>query len=230
MGRNPSGRSGSGTVDGSKTVTCNDCGEVIETEVIPATGHNWVAGTVVEPTCTTEGYTNYACACGATKTDDSVEPTGHDYSAVVTDPTHTTAGYTTYTCDCGDTYVGDETAALGHNYVNGVCSCGDVKVVEVPGDIIIEGNEDLVNEIIEEIKENGALAGFVPENLPENGSLEISVSKISASDDALVELVFVVSPKDENGNKVSTFEEGQGRCDLYERHEGRCFRRDRHPV
>ena len=40
--------------------------------------HNWVAGTVVEPTCTEEGYTLYTCSkCMATETRDIQPALGH---------------------------------------------------------------------------------------------------------------------------------------------------------
>lgn len=39
--------------------------------------HNWVAGTLVPPTCTSQGYTPYTCACGASKHDDFVPAVSH---------------------------------------------------------------------------------------------------------------------------------------------------------
>ena len=116
--------------------------------------------------------------------------------------------------DCGEVLIAQQTiAALGeHNYVNGICSvCADVKVVDVPNDVVINGdNEELANDVIEEIITNEALVDFVVENLPENGSLEIIVSEVNVNEEALTELVFVVSPKDAEGNKIENFEEGQG--------------------
>lgn len=44
----------------------------------PLEGHLWTKGTVTNPTCTTEGYTTYKCACGATEKRDTVPATGHD--------------------------------------------------------------------------------------------------------------------------------------------------------
>ena len=71
---------------------------------------------VTAPTCTAEGYTTYACACGDTYTADKVAANGHSYEKVVTAPTCTAEGYTTYTCACGDTYTADKVAADGHSY------------------------------------------------------------------------------------------------------------------
>lgn len=40
--------------------------------------HEWVKGTVVVPTCTAQGYTNYSCSvCGATRKDDYTEMIDH---------------------------------------------------------------------------------------------------------------------------------------------------------
>lgn len=40
--------------------------------------HDWVAGTVVEATCTKAGYTEYTCSlCGKTKTEEGAAATGH---------------------------------------------------------------------------------------------------------------------------------------------------------
>ena len=131
-------------------------------------------------------------------------------------PTCTSTGLTEgkHCSECGEVIVAQQTiAATGeHNYENSVCSvCGAVKVIDVPNDVVINGdNEELANEVIEEIQTNEALAGLLIENLPENGSLEIAVSEININENALTELVFVVSPMDADGNKVETFEAGKG--------------------
>ena len=49
-------------------------------EPIKPCEHDWVAGTPVAATCTEDGYTPYTCSlCGATKNDDIVKATGHDF-------------------------------------------------------------------------------------------------------------------------------------------------------
>lgn len=40
--------------------------------------HNWVAGTPVAPTCTSQGYTPYTCSCGSSKNDDFVSVVSHE--------------------------------------------------------------------------------------------------------------------------------------------------------
>ena len=58
--------------DGRIDTVCANCGDVIATEVIPATGaHTWDNGTVTtEPTETTPGVRTFTCAvCGQTRTE-----------------------------------------------------------------------------------------------------------------------------------------------------------------
>ena len=51
------------TEDGSKTVVCEDCGETISTEVIPATGHSFGEWTVTkEATCFEDGEESRTCS------------------------------------------------------------------------------------------------------------------------------------------------------------------------
>ena len=60
------------TVAGSITVTCDDCGETVSTEIIAATGHNMDAGVItVEPQVGVEGEITYTCqnGCGYTETE-----------------------------------------------------------------------------------------------------------------------------------------------------------------
>ena len=68
----------SGLTDGKK---CSACGEVLEAQKeIAKLGHSYTK-TVVEPTCTEQGYTIYKCeTCGETYKDDYVKAKGHDFS------------------------------------------------------------------------------------------------------------------------------------------------------
>lgn len=58
------------TEDGSKTVVCEDCGETLSTEVIPATGHSFGDWTVTkEATCFEDGEETCTCSvCQAVET------------------------------------------------------------------------------------------------------------------------------------------------------------------
>ena len=56
------------TEDGSVTVICDDCGEVLSTETLPATGHTTVVKNAKDATCTEPGYTGdkVCTVCGET--------------------------------------------------------------------------------------------------------------------------------------------------------------------
>lgn len=110
--------------DGRIDTVCANCGDVIATEVIPATGaHTWDNGTVTtEPTETTPGERTHTCAvCGATKTE--IIPATGAHTFVFTKavaPTCTEAGYDLYTCrDCGASEQRNVKPALGHKWDSG---------------------------------------------------------------------------------------------------------------
>ena len=110
--------------DGRIDTVCSNCGDVIATEVIPATGaHTWDNGTVTtEPTETTPGVRTFTCAvCSQTKTE--VIPATSAHTFVFTKnvaPSCTEAGYDLYTCrDCGASEQRNVKPALGHKWDNG---------------------------------------------------------------------------------------------------------------
>ena len=110
--------------DGRIDTICANCGDVIATEVIPATGaHTWDNGTVTtEPTETTPGERTFTCAvCSQTKTE--VIPATGAHTFVFTKniaPTCTEAGYDLYTCSgCGATEKRNAKPALGHKWDSG---------------------------------------------------------------------------------------------------------------
>ena len=110
--------------DGRIDTVCANCGDVIATKVIPATGaHTWDNGTVTtEPTETTPGVRTFTCAvCSQTRTE--VIPATGTHTFVFTKniaPTCTEAGYDLYTCrDCGATEKRNVKPALGHKWDSG---------------------------------------------------------------------------------------------------------------
>ena len=110
--------------DGRIDTVCANCGDVIATKVIPATGvHTWDNGTVTtEPTETTPGVRTFTCAvCSQTKTE--VIPATGAHTFVFTKnvaPTCTEAGYDLYTCSgCGATEQRNAKPALGHKWDSG---------------------------------------------------------------------------------------------------------------
>ena len=103
---------------------CSNCGEVVSTKEIPATGaHTWDNGTVTtEPTETTPGVRTFTCAvCGATRTETIPATGAHDYQFTKNiAPTCTADGYDLYTCSgCGATEKRNPKPALGHKWDSG---------------------------------------------------------------------------------------------------------------
>ena len=133
---------------------CSNCGEVVSTKEIPATGaHTWDNGTVTtEPTETTPGVRTYTCAvCGATRTETIPATGAHNYQFTKNvAPTCTADGYDLYTCSgCGATEKRNSKPALGHKWDNGTVTteptettpgvrtytctvCGEVKTEVIP--------------------------------------------------------------------------------------------------
>lgn len=102
--------------DGEKTFTCTRCGDTYA-EAIPATGHNDIV-TVVEPTCTADGYTEHKCKdCGRVVRSDVTKALGHDYaSKITTKASCTEDGVLTYICTrCDESYT-EKIPATGHKY------------------------------------------------------------------------------------------------------------------
>ncbi len=139
---------------GRTETICDNCGEVVSTKEIPATGaHTWDNGTVTtEPTETTPGVRTFTCAvCGATRTE-TIPATGvHDYQFTKNvAPTCTADGYDLYTCSsCGATEKRNSKPALGHKWDSGTVTteptettpgvrtytctvCGEVKTEVIP--------------------------------------------------------------------------------------------------
>ncbi len=109
---------------GRTETICDNCGEVVSTKEIPATGaHTWDNGTVTtEPTETTPGVRTFTCAvCGATRTETIPATGAHDYQFTRNvAPTCTADGYDLYTCSgCGATEKRNSKPALGHKWDNG---------------------------------------------------------------------------------------------------------------
>ena len=108
------------TVAGEETRACIHAGcTASKTRQLAALGHDFVAGTPVPSTCTTQGYTPYACSrCDAVENRDVVSALGHAWTAWTTNTpsTCTTAGSETHSCTrCSETET-QEIPALGHDY------------------------------------------------------------------------------------------------------------------
>ena len=69
-----------------------------ESTVPTAHEHEYVKDTIVQPTCTAEGYTVYKCECGDTYDSEHTKMLEHAFKETVIAPTTEIEGYTLYTC------------------------------------------------------------------------------------------------------------------------------------
>lgn len=86
-------------VEGIQTRTCVVCGHT-QAERLLVPGHQYEL-TVIEPTCTQEGYTQYQCKrCAETRIDSKIPATGHTFGSwsVSREATTTTTGTMTRKC------------------------------------------------------------------------------------------------------------------------------------
>lgn len=116
-------------VDGNKSKTCLNCGEVEVIETVPAIGkHDYKLISTIPGTCTTAPVNTYECSvCGDAYTKNGKIDDGHSYVETVVKPTCDKKGYTTATCsECGETVIYDYTSPKGHEFIinrpEGYCS------------------------------------------------------------------------------------------------------------
>lgn len=114
---------------GLKTWSCSVCGEVLKSEAIPATDHEWEAVKAEVPTCEAAGYINYACTnvvnghtCGATKSE-VIPALEHKWVKIADQckpATCTEDGFDYFVCaneGCEKTKT-ESVKATGHDWVN----------------------------------------------------------------------------------------------------------------
>ncbi len=101
--------------DGVERMDCSVCG-YSEQQILPATGHSYQAS-VIAPTCTNVGYTEYTCHCGSSYMEDYVDAKGHSLTdwRTVTNATCVSDGEERIEClDC-DYYEARVILAKGHS-------------------------------------------------------------------------------------------------------------------
>lgn len=104
--------------EGLRQRKCQNCEAIEEAtieKVVETHTHDYAAETIA-PTCTTDGYTLYTCACGHSYTDHTVRATGHSYHTEVIAPTCENQGHTVHKCACGDLFTDSVTPAAGHKW------------------------------------------------------------------------------------------------------------------
>ena len=132
------------TIGGYTTYHC-ECGYSYTTDYTAPLGHNYVDGVctrcgsgghehsysvkVIDPTCTSQGYTVYTCVCGDFYTNNYTNPLEHSLGewTIITEATCEGYGHSEASCTvCGETMPND-IPPLGHNFENELCMrCGAV--------------------------------------------------------------------------------------------------------
>jgi len=114
------------TESGSEQRICQSC-RLSENRELPATGHSFRIS-VIEPTCTEEGYTSRTCIyCSSNYTDTYTKPLGHNYGTWITTnaPTCTSYGGQMRQCTRCRNWETQVVPPTGHTYIDGVCTgCG----------------------------------------------------------------------------------------------------------
>ena len=183
------------TEAGSMTIvtTCDDCGEVISTEVeeIPATGHvNTVENsTEVAATCTEAGSITTVVTCSdcgeeISTTVEEIPATGHDYLTVVEKASVGNAGKTYEVCNvCGDiineTVIAAPVVKLSDKTFayDGNVNKPEVTVTDTDGNTLVEGSDYTVE---------------IPDSI-EKGSYEVTVTFTGKYEGTYTDTYYIVS-------------------------------------
>lgn len=106
-----------GLTEGSHCARCNQVFKA--QEILPALEHNYQPN-VTAASCEDEGYTTYACICGADYISEQVSALGHNYIGKITkSPTCETTGVMTYMCQNDTSHIYTTILpATGHTEVN----------------------------------------------------------------------------------------------------------------
>ena len=103
--------------DGAEVSECQRCG-YDKYSIVPASGHNW-SEEVIDPTCTSSGYTVKTCAnCYDEDIISFVDPVDHTYTEATDEyvaPTCTGLGKKVYYCSCGAQKV-ETINSTGHSW------------------------------------------------------------------------------------------------------------------
>ena len=107
------------TSDGLKSRKCMVCGKT-ESEVIPASGHEWGEWTVIKAaTCDAAGRRQRECGVCGTAEIEILPALSHEYADTVVAPTCTQQGYTLHKCTregCNNSYTDTYVEAKGHEW------------------------------------------------------------------------------------------------------------------
>ncbi len=102
---------------GSESIYCTQCGFLMSEVSLELVPHDF-EDSIVEPTCTSPGYTYRKCReCHVERREDPTAKIEHSYYSVIEKKADCeSSGRKKFTCICGESYV-EEIPMLGHNYV-----------------------------------------------------------------------------------------------------------------
>ena len=96
---------------------CNGCGDLIKTNYIPSTGHNYKDVLIRESTCKQNGVKLHMCNKCGDFYEESTPLGNHSYDKHTHDATCRAVGYDEYTCTlCGDNYINNIKPMIEHRY------------------------------------------------------------------------------------------------------------------
>ena len=102
---------------GNKQFYCIHCGILVKEERLELVPHDF-EDTIVQPSCTSRGYTLRVCkVCDTVRRENPVEKLEHTYSSVTErEAGCVEEGRIKHICSCGDYYI-ESIPAVGHDYV-----------------------------------------------------------------------------------------------------------------
>ncbi len=106
--------------EGKTVHSCNSCSYYYITDPTPTSSHEYTEQ-IIPPTCISEGYTFYFCACGDFYKANTIPATDHSFTSKAVAATCSVGGYTEHICSsCGYTYKDSTTSTLPHTYASTV--------------------------------------------------------------------------------------------------------------
>ena len=106
------------TSEGKTLHSCNNCSYYYITDPIPPTQHKY-SPRIIEPTCSTEGYTFYFCSCGDFYQGENTPMLEHSFADKTITASCSAGGYVEHTCtSCGYSYKDNPTPTAPHDYIS----------------------------------------------------------------------------------------------------------------
>lgn len=107
------------TENGIITYTCQDCGNIVKTEVIKAPGHDWKETIIKEASCTEDGKVKLTCKTCKHEEEKIISALGHSWNLKEhKEVSCENDGYDKYECSrCHEEIVKNYVKAIGHDWI-----------------------------------------------------------------------------------------------------------------